>query len=134
MTNFNWPILDTTLFYSTHIMRTKLTCQCNLILETEGKIYFLVTFMQRFVTQSKLHLIFTETLLFPHKTAYFLNDQHESYKNVDVNSKPYRTKLISFSKLTFWKKPRMAEDEVKVSVILASKYKVKAKNFMISTF
>ena len=55
-------------------MKTKLTCQCNLTQKTEGKAYLLVTFIQRFVTKSKLSLIFTETLLFPHKTAYFLND------------------------------------------------------------
>ena len=58
----------------------KLTCRCNLILETQGKIYLLVTFIQRLVTQSKLSLIFNETLLFPHKTVYFLNDRHDSTK------------------------------------------------------
>ena len=84
-------------------MRTKLTCRCNLILETEGKIYFIVTFIQMFVTQSKLSLIFTETLLFSHKTAYFLNDRHDSYKNTDGNSKAYIAKLIPFSKLTPYK-------------------------------
>ena len=57
-------------------MRTKLTRQCNLTLETEGKAYLLVTFMQRFVSKSKLSLIFTEMLLFPHKTACFSNDRH----------------------------------------------------------
>ena len=82
-------------------MRTKLTCHCNLTLETEGKAYLLVTFIQRFVTKSKLSLIFTETLLFLHKTAYFLNDQHGSYKNADGNLKSYITKLILFSKMTF---------------------------------
>ena len=35
------------------------------------------------VTQSKLSLIFTKTLLFPQKTAYFLNGSHESYNNAD---------------------------------------------------
>ena len=45
-----------------------------LILEPQGKINLLVTFIQWFVTQSKLSLIFIETLLIPHKTAYFLND------------------------------------------------------------
>ena len=74
-------------------MGTKLTCQGNLTLETEDKIYLLVTFIQRFVTRSKLSLIFTETLLFPHKTGYYLNDQHDSYKNADGNSKSYTTKL-----------------------------------------
>ena len=53
--------------------------------ETEGKAYLLVTFTQRFVTKSKLSLIFTETLLFPHKTTY-LNDQHDLYENADCNS------------------------------------------------
>ena len=57
-------------------MRTKLTRQCNLTLENEGKAYLLVTFIQRFVSKSKLSLIFTEMLLFPHKTACFLNDRH----------------------------------------------------------
>ena len=77
-----WLTLDTNLCYSTHIMRTKLTCQWSLTQETEGKIYLLVTFIQRFVTQSKLSLIFTERLLFPHKTAYFLSDRHDSYKKM----------------------------------------------------
>ena len=54
-------------------MRKKLICQCNLALETEGKIYLLVTFLQCFVTQSKLSPIFTETVLFPRKTGYFLS-------------------------------------------------------------
>ena len=47
-------------------MRTKI----NLTLKTEGKTYLLVTFLERFATQSKLSLIFTETLLFPHKIAF----------------------------------------------------------------
>ena len=55
-------------------MRAELNCQCNLTPETEGKAYLVVTFVQRFVTKSKLSLIFTETLLFSHKTTYFLND------------------------------------------------------------
>ena len=63
-------------------------------LETEGKINLLVTFIQRFVTQSKLSLIFTKTLLFPHKTAHFLNLLHDTYKNVDGNSKFNITKQI----------------------------------------
>ena len=83
-------------------MRTKLTCQCNLTLETEGKIYLLVTLIQRFVAQSKLLLIFTEKLLFPRKTASFLNDRLDSYKNADGNSKSYITyKLIPLSKSTY---------------------------------
>ena len=77
-------------------MRTKLTCQCNLTLETEGKAYFLVTFIQRLVTKSKLSLIFTETLLFPRKTAYIFNDRRDSYRNADGNSKSNVTKIIPF--------------------------------------
>ena len=53
----------------------------------------LVTFIQRFVTQSQLSLIFTKTLLFPHKTAYFSNNSHNAYKNADGNSKFNITKL-----------------------------------------
>ena len=99
-------------------------------LEIEGKISLLVTFIQRFVTQSKLSLIFTKTLLFPHKTAYFSNNSHNVYKNADDNSKFNITKLNPW-KLTFWKQPVIAKDEIKVSVILANKYEVKAKNFII---
>ena len=39
------------------------------------------TFIQRFVTQSKLSVVFTKALLFSHKTAYFLNNSHNTYKN-----------------------------------------------------
>ena len=60
-------------------------------LETEGKINLLVTFIQRFVTQSKLSLIFTKTL-FPHKTAYFSDNSHDALKNAD-DSKFHITKL-----------------------------------------
>ena len=35
-------------------------------------------------------------------------------------------------KMTFWKQPVIAKDEIKVSVILANKSEVKAKNFVIS--
>ena len=77
----------------------KINLRFNLILETEGKIYLLVTFIQRLVTQSKLSLIFTETLLFPYKTAYFLNDRHDSCKYADGKSDV--TRLIPFSKLSF---------------------------------
>ena len=58
-----------------------------LILETEGKINLLVTLIQWFLTQSKQSLILTKTLFFPQKTAYFLNDWHDSYKNAGGNSK-----------------------------------------------
>ena len=82
-------------------MRTKRTRQCILALQTEGKICLLVTFIQRFVTQSKLSLIFTETLLYSHKRGYFLNDRHDPYKNVDGNLNSYITKLIPYTKLIF---------------------------------
>ena len=42
----------------------------NFNIETEDKINFLVTSIQRFATQSKVSLIFTKTLL-PHKTDFF---------------------------------------------------------------
>ena len=92
----------------------------NLNLETEGKISLVVTSIQRFVTQSKLSLIFSKMLLFPHKTAYFSNNSHDAYKNADGNSKFNITKLNPW-KLTFWKQSVIAEDEIKVSIILAKK-------------
>ena len=99
-------------------------------LETEGEISLLVTVIQPFGTQSKLCPIFSKTLLFPHKTAYFWNSSHDTYKKADDNSKINITKLNP-CKLTFWKQPVIAEDQIKVSVILVNKYKVKAKNFLI---
>ena len=62
-------------------MRAKFIYQCYLNIETEGNINLLLTFIQWFVTQSNLSLIFTKTLLFPHKTVYFSNGSHGSYKN-----------------------------------------------------
>ena len=47
-------------------MRAKLVCHGNLILEAEG-INLLVTFIQWFLTQTKLSLILTDRLLYPHK-------------------------------------------------------------------
>ena len=61
--------------------------------ETEDKDSLLVT-LQRLVTRNKLSLIFTKTILFPHKTAYFMNNSHNAYKNVDVNSKFNITKFF----------------------------------------
>ena len=101
--------------------------------ETEGKSNLLVTFIQRFVTQSKLSLIFTNFhAIFPHKTAYFSNNSHDPLKNAH-DSKFHITKLNSW-KLTFRKQPIIAGDEIKVNVILAINYKVKAKNFIIPIF
>ena len=99
-------------------------------LEIEGKISLLVTFIQRLVARSKVSLIFTKTLLFPHKTVYFSNSSHNTYKNVVGNSKVNIIKLNPW-KLTFWKQPVIAKDEIKVSVILAKKCDVKVKNFII---
>ena len=71
--------------------------------ETEGKDSLLVTFIQRFVTQSKLSLNFTETPLFPPKTAYFLNNLHDAYKNADCNSKFNTVELLNSGHLRFLK-------------------------------
>ena len=57
---FNW--LKLVLLYSYNKDEINLPV-CYLILETEGKIYLLVTFIQQFVTQSDLSLIFTETVI-----------------------------------------------------------------------
>ena len=66
-------------------MRTKLVCQVYLYLETEGKINLLVNFIQGFVTQSKLSLIFIKTILFSHletgvprkqSTSNFTKNEH----------------------------------------------------------
>ena len=57
---FNW--LKLVLLYSYNKDKINLPV-CYLILETEGKIYLLVTFIQQFVTQSNLSLIFTETVI-----------------------------------------------------------------------
>ena len=94
--------------------------------ETEGKISLLVTFIQRFFTESKLSLIFTKTPYFQHKTTCFSNNSHNAYKNADDNSKFNITEINPW-KLTFWKQPVIAKDEIKVSVILANKSEVKAR-------
>ena len=54
--------------------------------------------MQWFFIQSKLSLMFAKTQLFPHKTAYFLNDFCDSRKKSHGNSKFHITKLILFKK------------------------------------
>ena len=78
----------------------------------------------------QLSLIFTETLLFPHKTVYFLNNSRNAYKNAHGHSNFNITKLNAW-KLTFWKQPVIGKDEIKDSVILAYESEVKAKNFII---
>ena len=62
--------------------------------------------------------------MFPHKTAYFLDNSHDTLKNAD-DSKFHVTKLNPW-KLNFQNQPMIAGDEIKVNVILANKYKVKA--------
>ena len=64
-------------------------------------------------------------LLFPHKTAYSSNNSHNAYKNADGNSK------FIFLKIDFLKTNGIAKNDIKVSVILANKYEVKTKNFII---
>ena len=59
-------------------------------------------------------------------------NSHDALKNAD-DSNFHITKLNT-PKLTFWKQPIIAGDEIKVNVILANKYKVKASNFTISIF
>ena len=76
-------------------------------LEIDGKVSLLVTFIQGFVTQSKLSLIFTKTLLLTHKKAYFSNNLHNAHKNADGNSK------LNLLKLLFWKQSVIAKDEIK---------------------
>ena len=49
------------------------------------------------------------------------------------NSKFQITKL-NHLKFVFLKQPIKAEDEIKVSAILANKHKVKAKNFVLPIF
>ena len=86
--------------------------------------------MQRFVTQINLSLIFTKTPYYHMKQPYYL---HDAYKNANGNTKFHITKLNPWKK-TFWKQQIKAEDDIKVSVILASKYQVKVKNFIIPTW
>ena len=59
-------------------------------------------------------------------------NSHDALKNAD-DSNFHITKLNT-PKLTFWKQPIIAGDEIKVNVILANKYKVKANNFIIPIF
>ena len=61
-----------------------------------------------------------------------MNNLHGALKNAH-DSKFHITKLNPW-KLTFRKQPVIAGDEIKVNVILATKYKVKVKNFIIPIF
>ena len=63
--------------------------------------------------------------ILPHKTADFSNNSHDALKNAD-DSKFHTTKLNPWIS-TLRKQP-------KVNVILATKYKVKAKNLINSIF
>ena len=71
-------------------------------LEIDGKVSLLVTFIQGFVTQSKLSLIFTKTLLLTHKKAYFSNNLHNAHKNADGNSK-FKFNQVKSLKFNFLK-------------------------------
>ena len=71
-------------------------------LETEGKINLLVTFIQRFVTQSKLSLIFIKTLYFFTSNRIFFEITN-ACKNADGNSKFHITKLLNPRKIQFLK-------------------------------
>ena len=62
-----------------------------------------------------------------------MNLETEGKINLLDDSKFHIIKLNPW-KLTFWKQPIIAGGEIKVSVILANKYKVKAKIFIISIF
>ena len=64
-------------------------------------------------------------LLFPHKTVYSSNNSHNAHKNVDGSSK------FILLKIDFLKTTGTVKDHIKVSVTLANKYDVKAKNFSI---
>ena len=90
-----------------------------MIVEIEAKTTLLVIFIPRFLIQSKLSLIFTKAVSFPRKTC-FLYNSHDAYKNADCNSKFYVAKF-NLWKRTLWKQPVIAEDEIKVIVILANK-------------
>ena len=50
-----------------------------------------------------------KTLLFLPKTAYFMINSHDAYKNVDGNSK-FNITMLNGWKLTFWKQRVVAED------------------------
>ena len=67
------------------------------------------------------------------KEAYFLNNSHRSYKNVDGNSNFRITNLIPFWKLTFWKQSIKVKAEVKVSVNVANKCKFNASILIMAT-
>ena len=63
--------------------------------------------------------------MFPHKTAYFSDNSHDVLKNADDSN---------FHITIFRKQPIIAGYEIKVNVILTTKQKVKAKNFIIPIF
>ena len=68
-------------------------------------------------------------LLFPHKTAYSSNNSQriqECRWQLKVDISTYK-----FLKIDFLKTTGIAKDDIKVNVILANKYEVKAKNFII---
>ena len=68
----------------------------------------------------------------PHKTAYFSNNSHDARKNGDASK--FRITKLNPWKLSFRKQPIIAGYGIKLSVILATKYKAKANNFIILIF
>ena len=61
-----------------------------------------------------------------------MDNSYDALKNTS-DSKFHITKLNPW-KMIFWKQPIIAGDEIKVSAILTTKYKVKAMSFIISIF
>ena len=98
-------------------------------LETEDKTNLLLNFIHRFVKQSKLFLIFTNTLYFHIKQLIFWIT-HMTHSTMPM------TQILTLNpwKLTFRKQSIIAGDEIKDSVIVANKDKVKAKIFTIPIF
>ena len=70
---------------------------------------------------------FLKHFYFHIKQPIIIYNSHNAYKNADGNSK---FKITAW-KLTFWKQLVIAKDDIKVSVILANKYEVRAIKFII---
>ena len=94
-----------------------------------SQISLLVTFIKRFVIQSKQSLFFTKTFLSPHKTAYFWII-HITHTRIQMATQSLIINLNPW-KFTFWKQLGIAKDEIKVNVILVNKSMVKAKDFIM---
>ena len=73
--------------------------------------YFASNLYTTVCTQSKLSLLFTKTILFPHKTANISNNSHNKDNNGDGNTKFIITRLCP-SQLNFRKQLVIAKDEI----------------------